>query len=150
MNTKFKIDDKVKAKIFTHDARVFLRSLSDAITCSRQVSAMEANKDLYLTKISILDKTLKNKTLLLSKHCDHDICNVNLIASTSFNSYYNYFLMKFSVNLFLNFYDKIKEKNDFFSLSEEMDLIHNKLKIDLKNYIVQSKRKHFILTKDEV
>ena len=144
-----KIDDKTKAAIFTHDARVFLRSISDALVCTKQIASINCNKEMYLERIAILDQTLKHKTLLLAKYCEHDICNVNIIASSSFNSYYTYFLLKFSVNLFLNYYERLKNIKDFYALGKEFDLIYYTLNMDLKNYVDQTKRKHFILTKDE-
>jgi hypothetical protein len=143
-----KIDDKAKAAIFTHDARVFVRSLSDAIICTQQIAAINCNKEMYLKKISTLDQSQKSGTLLLAKYCDHDICNVNLIASKSFNSYYTYFMMKFSVNLFLNFFQRLNTTRDYFALNKELDFILDNLREDLKRYIIFTKRKHLIFTKE--
>jgi hypothetical protein len=144
-----KIDDNLKAKIFTFDAKVFLRSLNDAVVCTKQIANINCSKELYLDKISILDKTMKKRTLLLAKYCDHDICNVNIIASSSMNSYYNYFLLKFSVNLYLNFMEGLNQADDFYKLSKELDLIHQTLNNDLKFFVGHTKRKYFIITRDE-
>jgi hypothetical protein len=143
------LDDKTKSKIFTFDSKVFIRSLSDAVTCTRQVAQINCSKELYLNKVSILDTTLRNGSLLLAKFCDHDICNANIIASTNINSYYNYFMMKFSINLYLNFYEKLKEATQYDSLSNELDKIHEGLRNDLLFLTNQIKRRNFILTKDE-
>lgn len=145
---KTSVDDAMKAKIFTFDSKVFVRSLSDAIICTNQVVKINTNKELYLNKISILDKTLKNKYLLLAKYCNHDICNANIIASKSLTSYYNYFMMKYSVNMYLNFYDSLKEISDYETLSNQLDNINEILKNDLQLYVSHLKRKYFIFTKE--
>ena len=143
-----KLDDHIKAKIFTFNARVFVRSLSDAIVCTKQIATINCSKELYLDKISILDKTLRKGSLLLAKYCDHEICNSNVIASSSLNSYYNYFMLKFSVNLYLNFYERLNEADDYYKLNKELDSIHDTLKNDLTFYLGNTKRKYFIMTKD--
>ena len=144
-----KIDDKIKAQVFTFNAKVFVRSLSDAVTCTKQIAAINCSKELYLDKISILDKTMKKGSLLLAKFCEHDICNSNIIASSSLNSYYNYFMMKFSVNLYLNFMERLNQADDYYKLNKEMDSIHEDLKNDLTYYISNAKKKYFIITTDE-
>jgi hypothetical protein len=125
-----------------------VRSLSDVLVSVRQISEISCNKEMYLQKASVLDKTLKGKTLLVAKYCHHDICNPNIIASTSFNSYYTYFMMKFSVNLYLNFHERLKTIDNYFEMSKELDNINSKLRDDLQRYVTYTKRKNFILTKD--
>jgi len=144
-----KIDNNLKAQIFTFDAKVFLRSLNDAVVCTKQIASINCSKDLYLEKISILNMAMKSRSLLLAKFCDHDICNANIIASSSINAYYNYFMLKFSVNLYLNFMENLNKADDYFKLSRELDLINETLRSDLKYIVGHAKRKHFIMTKDE-
>lgn len=141
-------DDKIKAKEFSLDARIFLRSLNDALVCTKQISGIKTSRNLYYNVVSQLETSLKNKDIFLGKYCDHDVCNTIIIASSNFKSYQLYFTMKFSVNLFLNFYDGLNKARDYFELEKELDRIHTNLKNDLSSYVSHTKIKHLLVTKE--
>lgn len=140
-------NDKQKALQFTLDSRVFIRSLSDAYVCTRQIAQINVDKAQYFFNITVLLDSLNNKDLLLAKFCNHDVCNVNLIACSNMFSYEKYFSMKFSVNLFLKYYNGIKTKNDYYELSKELDNVYSNLREDLNNYVGFVKRRNEIVTK---
>jgi hypothetical protein len=140
-------NDKQKALQFTLDSRIFIRSLSDAYTCTRQIAQIKIDKAQYFFNITLLLESLRNKDLLLAKYCDHDICNVNVIACSNIYSYEKYFTMRFAINLYLKYYNGIKTKNDFYELSKELDRVYADLRSDLNNYVGYIKRRNEIVTK---
>jgi hypothetical protein len=140
-------DEKRKAIQFTLDSKIFIRSLSDAYVCTKQIAQLNVDKAKYFFNVTVLHESLIKKELLLAKYCQHDICNVNVIASKNQLSYEIYFMVKFSINLFLKYYNDIKDKKDYYELSKELVKIQDDLKLDLSNYIGYIKRRNEIVTK---
>jgi hypothetical protein len=140
-------NEKLKAIQFTIDSRVFVRSLSDAYVCTRQIAQMNVDKALYFFNLSVLLDSLKNKDLFLAKFCEHDLCNVNIIACSNIYSFEKYFYMKFAVNLFLRYYNGIKTKEDYYEMSKELDRVYINLREDLNNYVGFIKRRNELVTK---
>jgi hypothetical protein len=138
-----------KAKQFTLDSRIFIRSLSDALSCTKQIAEIRCSRGLYYNYISILENSLQKDDILLAKYCDHELCHPNIIASKNIKSYEIYFMMKFSVNLFINYYSRLKKTKDYFDLTKEFDLIHTNLNEDLKDLVSSTKRKNLIITTDD-
>ncbi len=136
-------DQKQAAERFTSDARVFIRSLTDAVVCAKQLSAFSIDEFLYDEYTNELAHLPKSKQLLLAKYCKHELCNVNVIAATNVNSYYTYFMTKFAINLFLTNINQMQKSKTFPELLKEMDAINNSLNIQLRNYINYTKDKHF-------
>jgi hypothetical protein len=56
--------------------------------------------------------------------------------------------MKFCVNLYLNFHDRLNKINDYYELSKELDHINIHLKNDLQSYVTNTKRNNLILADD--
>jgi hypothetical protein len=142
LKNDFKNNERIKSKQFTLDSKIFTRSLSDAIICTKQIAEMDCNKEIYYNSLSYLAYSKLNNLILLGKYCKHDICNVNIIAAKDLTAYENYFMMKFSVNLFLNYYDRLKNKKDYFSLGNELDKIYIDLHTDLSSYLKYIKNNH--------
>jgi hypothetical protein len=140
-------NDKQKSIQYTLDSRVFIRSLSDAYVCTKQIAQIKIDKAQYFFNITLLLDSLKYKDLLLAKYCEHDVCNVNVIACNNIYSYEKYFSMKFAINLFLKYYNGIKTKQDFYELSKELDRVYIELQEDLNNYVSYIKRHNEIVTK---
>jgi hypothetical protein len=140
-------EEKRKAIQFTLDSKIFIRSLSDAYVCTRQIAQLNVDKAKYFFNVTVLHESLFKKELLLAKYCTHDICNVNVIASKNKLSYEIFFMVKFSINLFLKYYNGIKDKKDYYELSKELVKIQHDLKQDLNNYVGYIKRRNEIVTK---
>jgi hypothetical protein len=141
------MNDKKKAIQFTLDSRIFIRSLSDAFTCTRQIAQINVDKAQYFFNISIMLDSFYKRDLLISKFCNHDVCNTNVIACSNMISYEKYFMIKFSINLFLKYYNRIKIHNDYHDLACELIKIQENLKDDLNNYIGYIKRRNELITK---
>jgi hypothetical protein len=138
---KYLSNDK-KAEIFTKNSKIFIRSLSDAVTATKQINNIQNLRNYDKLYTYILNNGIKNNEFLLVKYCSHELCDPNLIACRRKISYEIYLITKFALNIYIKNHAKLKSINDYDEYDQFLNDLLKYMKRDLNDYSKYIKKKY--------
>lgn len=140
-NYKYLSNEK-KAEIFTKNSRIFIRSISDAIVATKQISTIQNLRNYDKLYTFILNNGIKNNDFLLVKYCNHDLCDPSLIACRRRISYEIYLMTKFALNIYIKNHSKLKAMNTYYEYDQFLTGLLKYMKRDLNDYSKYIKNKY--------
>lgn len=128
------LSNEKKAEIFTKDSKIFVRSLSDAVVATKQISILDNLRNYDRLYTYILNNGVQNNEFLLVKYCNHDLCDPSLIACRSRISYEIYLMTKFALNIYIKNHSILKSMNTYHEYDEFLTDLLKYMKRDLSDY----------------
>jgi len=140
-NYKYLSNEK-KAEIFTKNSKIFIRSISDAVIATKQISNIQNLRNYDKLYTYILNNGINNNDFLLVKYCSHDLCDPSLIACRNRISYEIYLMTKFALNIYIKNHSKLKSLNDYTEYDQFLNDMLKYMKRDLNDYSKYIKNKY--------
>jgi hypothetical protein len=140
-NYKYLSNEK-KSEIFTKNSKIFIRSISDAVVATKQISNIQNLRNYDKLYTYILHNGIKNQEFLLAKYCDHDLCDPSLIACRRRISYEIYLMTKFALNIYIKNHSKLKSMNTYHDYDLFLSDLLKYMKMDLNDYSIYIKKKY--------